>query len=53
MGLGADSIIIIHMGGMYGDKQATLKRFKENYTKLLSEGAKKRLVLENDEVRVC
>ena len=34
---------------MYGDKEATLKRFKENYV-LLSERVKKRLVLENDDM---
>lgn len=40
----------IHMGGTYGDKEATLARFKENYTTRLSERVKARLVLENDEV---
>ncbi|KAI5115036.1 hypothetical protein M0805_005324 [Coniferiporia weirii] len=49
MGLDQDSIMIIHMGGMYGDKLATLERFKENYTKL-PENVKGRLVLENDEM---
>lgn len=40
----------IHMGGIYGDKETTLARFKENYTTRLSDKVKKRLVLENDEV---
>lgn len=34
---------------MYGDKEATLERFKENYAKL-SDRVKKRLVLENDDM---
>ncbi|BGP14220.1 hypothetical protein JCM10213_005888 [Rhodosporidiobolus nylandii] len=49
MGLGKDSVMIIHGGGVYGDKEAAIKRFKENY-KELSQGAKNRLVLENDEI---
>ena len=65
MGLDQDSIMIIHMGGelcaldrlapaqtcqgVFGDKQATLERFRTNYAKL-PENVKARLVLENDEV---
>jgi UV DNA damage endonuclease len=33
---------------MFGDKEATLARFKRNYAKL-SNRVKKRLVLENDD----
>ncbi|GAW19087.1 hypothetical protein ANO14919_085710 [Xylariales sp. No.14919] len=47
--LNRDAIMIIHMGGVFGDKQATLARFRENYSKL-SDGIKARLVLENDDV---
>ncbi|KAL5519595.1 hypothetical protein ACEPAH_1278 [Sanghuangporus vaninii] len=50
MGLDQDSVMIIHMGGTFGDKVTTLERFKENYTKLLSDNIKGRLVLENDEL---
>ena len=35
---------------MYGDKETTLARFKENYTSKLTDEMKARLVLENDEV---
>ncbi|GAA6052523.1 hypothetical protein JCM3770_003808 [Rhodotorula araucariae] len=49
MGLGKDSVMIIHGGGVFGDKEAALQRFRKNY-KELSQGAKNRLVLENDEI---
>lgn len=44
-----DAVMILHMGGVYGDKGATLDRFRENYKKL-SDGVKRRMVLENDDV---
>ncbi|WVW86898.1 UV damage endonuclease UvdE [Kwoniella bestiolae CBS 10118] len=50
MGIGKEGVMIIHMGGIFGDKESTLARFKENYTTRLSENVKKRLVLENDEI---
>lgn len=40
--------INIHVGGAYGDKEETLKRFCENFH-LLNEDTKKRLVIENDD----
>ncbi|KAF3318165.1 hypothetical protein TWF173_008900 [Orbilia oligospora] len=45
-----DAVMIIHMGGTFGDKPATLDRFRTVYTTRLSEGIKRRLVLENDDV---
>ncbi|MCJ1333069.1 UV-damage endonuclease [Thelotrema lepadinum] len=44
-----DAVMILHLGGVFGDKGETLDRFRENYSKL-SPGIKKRLVLENDDV---
>lgn len=44
-----DAVMILHMGGVFGDKQATLDRFRENYANL-SQDIKNRLVLENDDV---
>lgn len=45
-----DAVMILHMGGVFGDKEATLDRFRKNYTTLLSDDVKARLVLENDDV---
>jgi len=44
-----DAVMILHMGGVFGDKAATLDRFREEYAKL-SHSIKARLVLENDDV---
>jgi UV DNA damage endonuclease len=41
--------MIIHTGGVYGNKQASMDRFIENYEKL-NENIKKMLRLENDDV---
>ncbi|WWC65861.1 UV damage endonuclease UvdE [Kwoniella dejecticola CBS 10117] len=50
MGIGKEGVMIIHMGGVFGDKESTLARFKENYVTKLSDNVKERLVLENDEI---
>ncbi|KAF9803788.1 hypothetical protein IEO21_09564 [Rhodonia placenta] len=50
MNLDQDSVIIIHMGGVYGDKDGALARFRKNYTTKLTDEMKARLVLENDEM---
>ena len=52
MGMGQDSVMIIHGGGVYGDKKASLKRLEENFLKL-PENVRNRLVLENCEMAYC
>lgn len=48
MGCDIDSVIVIHGGGLYGDKEATIQRWIENYAEL-TPNVKRRLVLENCE----
>ncbi|MZQ74669.1 MAG: UV DNA damage repair endonuclease UvsE [Peptoclostridium sp.] len=44
----AEHKIVLHIGGVYGDKEAASNRFIENYKKL-PDSVKRRLVIENDE----
>lgn len=48
MGLPPNHKIILHIGGVYGDREGAVKRFCENY-KSLSECVRARLIIENDE----
>jgi UV DNA damage endonuclease len=43
------SVLIVHGGGTFGDKQSTMNRWKENYVKLPSF-IKQYICLENDEI---
>ncbi|KAG6873439.1 hypothetical protein C0995_015528 [Termitomyces sp. Mi166 len=49
MGIGVDGVIIIHGGGVYNDKAATLERIKKTVTEVLPQNVRSRIVLENDE----
>lgn len=48
MEMGNDSVMVVHGGGIYGDREKTKTRWCENYKKL-PQSVKKRLVLENCE----
>ena len=48
MGLGPEHKIVLHIGGIYGDKTAAIKRFIRQY-RCLDENIRQRLVIENDE----
>ena len=48
MELGKDSVMVIHGGGIYGDKESAIQRWADNY-KNLPPSVKRRLVLENCE----
>lgn len=49
MGLGSDSVIVIHGGSKHDGKQQALARLESNFAKL-SQSAQNRLVLENCEM---
>ncbi|OAX39787.1 UV-endonuclease UvdE [Rhizopogon vinicolor AM-OR11-026] len=50
MGIGPDGVMIIHGGGVYGDKEATLTRIRKRIKEDLPKEVSDRLVLENDEL---
>lgn len=49
MRLDASAKVQIHVGGAYGDREDSKKKFVSNYKNLLSEKVKRRLVIENDD----
>ncbi len=50
MELGPEAVLIIHVGGVYGDKAVSRGRWSETYERL-PQAVRRRLVLENDDVR--
>ena len=48
MDLGPEAVVILHVGGVAGDKEAAKERFEKGFARL-SERAQKRLVIENDD----
>lgn len=47
-GVGENHKIILHIGGVYNDKEQAINRFADNY-KRLNDQVRERLVIENDE----
>ena len=50
MELGPEAVLVIHVGGTYGDRVSGRARWASTYRRL-PEPARRRLVLENDDVR--
>ena len=48
MGLGNSAKVQVHVGGVYGNKPASMDRFVKQYT-MLDPAIRSRLVIENDE----
>jgi UV DNA damage endonuclease len=48
MGLGAEAVCILHIGGAAGGREAALERFERGFS-CLSDAARARLVIENDD----
>lgn len=48
MGMNDDSVMVIHLGGTFGNKSETIERFKNRF-RSLPLSIKKYIVLENDE----
>ncbi|HEY0012714.1 MAG TPA: UV DNA damage repair endonuclease UvsE [Allosphingosinicella sp.] len=50
MGCGPEAVLVTHVGGVYGDHEASRARWIEGWNKC-PEHVRKRLVLENDDIR--
>jgi UV DNA damage endonuclease len=50
MELGAEAVVVTHIGGVFGDARAARERFARNFL-TLPENVRARLVLENDDSR--
>lgn len=48
MGLTSEHKIVLHVGGVYDDRETSMRRFRENFENLPAH-VRRRLVLENDE----
>ena len=46
---GPEAVVVLHVGGVYGEKAASLQRFVDHFDRL-TEPARRRLVIENDEM---
>ena len=50
MELGPEAVIVIHVGGTYGDRAASIERWVKTWVRL-PEAVRRRLVLEHDDLR--
>ena len=50
MECGPEAVLVVHVGGAYGDRESGRARWCESW-KRLSEPVRRRLVLENDDIR--
>lgn len=48
MGLDENAVMVVHVGGVYNDKEASLQRFITNFRRL-PESVQRRIVIENDD----
>jgi UV DNA damage endonuclease len=48
LGAGPEACVVVHVGGVYGDRAAARERFARNHA-LLSERARERVAIEHDE----
>lgn len=48
MGLGDEAKLVLHVGGLYKDKEQALERFRRNF-QALPDNIKNRIILENDD----
>ncbi len=51
MELGPEAVMVIHVGGTYGDRATANARWAETWNNKLSAHVKRRLVLEHDDLR--
>ena len=51
MELGPEAVMVIHVGGTYGDRAAATARWVETWDNKLPEHVRRRLVLEHDDIR--
>ena len=50
MELGSEAVVVVHVGGTYGDRAAARQRWARTFERKLSKRARSRLVLENDDI---
>lgn len=50
MGLDDSAVVVVHIGGIYNNKEEAIRRFAARYSQL-SQTAQRRLVVENDDRR--